>query len=161
MMLWSMDYEKVPLDERQLEARQFLIENERIPPEYDIFLFNATAETSINIRPDEKYNFKWDFFIANDPNEASTTQARGRYRGDLETFYLFDRNGAVRVPSEYLNRNLSNKEMVQLRDKLRLKKDKKGHPLPVDDMVIQLRNCGYDCKVFDLNRKKTFKIVEL
>ncbi len=33
MMLWSMDYEKVPLDEKQLEARQFLIENVSVKPE--------------------------------------------------------------------------------------------------------------------------------
>ena len=155
-----MDYENNPLTKEQLEARQFLIENERIPPEYDIFLFNATAETSINIRPDDKYNFKWDFFIANDPNEVSITQARGRYRGDLETLYLFDRNGAVKVPPEYLNRNLSVKEMGQLRDKLALKKDKKGHPLSIDDMVVLLHNCGYHCECFVFNRRKTYKIVE-
>ncbi len=160
LMLWSTDYEKNPLTKEQLEARQFLIEKERIPPEYDIFLFNATAETSINIRPSEEHNFKWDFFIANAPNETSTTQARGRYRGDLETLYLFDRNGAVRVPPEYLNRNLSVKEMGQLRDKLALKKDKKGHPLSIDDMVVLLHNCGYHCECFVFNRKKTYKIVE-
>ena len=159
LMLWSLDYD-IPLDEKQLEAREFLIREERVPPEYDIFLFNATAETSINIRPNEEHNFKWDFFIANDPNEVSITQARGRYRGDLETLYLFDRNGAVRVPPEYLNRNLSMKEMGELRDRLALKKDKKGHRLSINEMVNLLNKCGYHCKPFDLNRKKTFIIEE-
>ena len=78
-MLWSLANTDYPLSAEQLRARKFIIENEEVPPQYDIFLFNATAETSINLRN------PIDFFIANNPNETSITQSRGRYRVDITT----------------------------------------------------------------------------
>ena len=160
LMLWSLSNEDHPLSKEQLDAREFLITEERIPPEYDIFLFNATAETSINIRPSDEHGFKWDFFIANNVNETSITQSRGRYRGDLETLYVYEKSGAVIVPDDYLNRNLSMKEMGTLRDKLSLKKNKHGNPLAIPDMIVLLNDNGYNCEISWVNRKKTFKIIK-
>lgn len=160
LMLWSTDYEKNPLTKEQLDARQFLIENEQIPPEYDVFLFNATAETSINIRPDSDTGFGWDFFITTGTDDTRITQSRGRYRGDLQTLYVYDKNGAVIVPDDYLNRDLNNKEMGALRDKLGLKKDTKGHPLSIEDMVVLLNDSGYNCEINWVNRKKIFRIIK-
>lgn len=160
LMLWSTDYEKNPLTKEQLEARQFLIENEQIPPEYDVFLFNATAETSINIRPDRDTGFGWDFFITTGTDDTRITQSRGRYRGDLQTLYVYDKAGAVIVPDDYLNRDLGNKEMGALRDKLGLKKDAKGHPLSIEDMVVLLNDSGYNCETNWVNRKKVFRIIK-
>lgn len=160
LMLWSTDYEKTPLTKEQLDARQFLIENERIPPEYDIFLFNATAETSINIRPSEENDFRWDFFIAQATDDTRLTQSRGRYRGDLDALYVYDKSGTVIVPEEYLYRDLTNKEMGALRDRLGLKKDKKGHPLSIEDMVVLLNDNEYNCEVKWVKRKKVFTIIK-
>ncbi len=47
-------------------------------------MFNATAETSINIRS------HMDFFIAHNTDETTITQSRNRYRGDLDTSYIYD-----------------------------------------------------------------------
>lgn len=161
LMLWSLKYEKHPLSKEQLDARQFLIEEERVPPEYDIFLFNATAETSINIRPSREYDFRWDFFIAHNTDETVITQSRGRYRGDLQTLYVYDKNGGVVVPADCLNRAMSYKEMGQLRDRLKLKKnDKRGHPLSIDEMIVLLNNCGYNCEIGYANRKNTYTIIK-
>lgn len=160
LMLWSLKYEKHPLSKEQLDARQFLIEKERIPPEYDIFLFNATAETSINIRPSEKDGFRWDFFIAHNTEDTVITQSRGRYRGDLDTLYVYDKSGVIFVPDEYLNRNLSMKEMGELRDKLGLKKDNKAHPLSIEEMIVRLNDNGYNCEIGYANRKKVYKIIK-
>ena len=157
-MLWSLSNPDYPLSKEQLEAREYLITNEVIPEEYDVFLFNATAETSINIKTDDP-RLKWDFFIAHNTDNTVITQSRGRYRGDLQTLYVYDRNGAIIVPIEYLNRDLSMKEMGELRDKLCLKKDKKGHPMSIDDMVALLNDCGYNCEVSWVKRKKTFRII--
>lgn len=160
LMLWSLSNTDYPLSKEQLEAREFLITEERIPPEYDIFLFNATAETSINIRPDKENGFGWDFFIAHNTDETVITQSRGRYRGDLDVLYVYDKKGAVIVPDEYLNRNVSFHEMTELRDKLALKKDndKKAHSLSVDEMIVLLNNNGYNCEISWVNRKKTYRI---
>jgi len=161
LMLWSLSNEDHPLSEEQLKAREFLITEERIPPEYDIFLFNATAETSINIRPSKEKDFRWDFFIAHNANETSITQSRGRYRGDLDALYVYDKSGAVIVPDDCLNRNLSYHDMVQLSKRLDLKKDKKRkHSLSVPDMVILLNDSGYNCEVKWVNRRKTFVITK-
>ena len=67
LMLWSLSNTDYPLSAEQLRARKFIIENEEVPPQYDIFLFNATAETSINLRN------PIDFFIAHNPSDTSIT----------------------------------------------------------------------------------------
>ena len=83
LLLWSLSYEKKQMDAAQFAARQYIIEHEAVPDEYDVFLFNATAETSINIRS------HMDFFIAHDTGETHITQSRGRYRGNLDTLYIY------------------------------------------------------------------------
>ncbi len=138
LMLWSKNYEK-PLSDKQREALQYIIENEKVPEEYDVFLFNATAETSINIRS------HMDFFIAHNKEETHITQSRGRYRGDLDTLYIYkpDSNDGIVVPDEFLNRMLFREDMNQLREFLDIKKDKHGHQLSLPDLVSKLFDCGY------------------
>lgn len=73
------------MTEEQYAARDYILQKEEIPPQYDLFIFNASCETSINIRG------QVDYFIAHTTKPTSITQARGRYRGDLETLYVFDK----------------------------------------------------------------------
>ena len=103
---------------------------------------------------------KWDFFIAHNADDTVITQSRGRYRGNLDTLYVYDRNGTIIVPIDYMNRNLNNSVMKELRERLGLKKDKKGHALSIDDMVVLLNDNGYNCEIFWLDRKKTFRITK-
>lgn len=152
LMLWSLANTDYPLSAEQLRARKFIIENEAVPDEYDIFLFNATAETSINLRN------PIDFFIANNPNETSITQSRGRYRVDIDTLFIYDTQGSVIVPDAYLNRNLTRKELGELREQLHLKKDAKGHQISIDDMLDQFKDCGYNVDYQKVKRKDTFVI---
>ena len=154
LLLWSLDYEEKPLSAEQLAARQYIIDHEGVPPEYDIFVFNATAETSINIRS------HMDFFIANNTDETSITQSRGRYRGDLETLYVYDMKGAVILPAEYLGRPLFMEDLKELRTRLNLRKDAKGHVPSIDDMLTQFSNCGYNCDEYTKNRKKCVTITK-
>ena len=154
LLLWSLDYEKKQLSAAQLAARQYIIENEAVPDEFDIFMFNATAETSINIRS------HMDFFIAHNTDETSITQSRGRYRGNLETLYFYDRKGAVILPDEYLGTPLFTADLKELRAKLNLRKDAKGHEPSIDDMLALFSNCGYNCDIGQRNRKKCVKIIK-
>lgn len=154
LMLWSTTNSDHPMDASQLAARQYIIENEAVPNEYDVFLFNATAETSINIRS------HMDFFIAHDTDQTPITQSRGRYRGDLETLYVFDRNSpyAVSVPDEYLNKVLFRKDLSELRNGLNLVKDKKGHIPSINNMLRIISSNGYTYEQGISNRKQTFII---
>jgi hypothetical protein len=97
--VWSAANKDHTMTEEQLAARSHILEHEEIPPEYDLFIFNGSCETSINIRG------KVDYFIAHTTTPTHITQARGRYRGDLETLYVFDRNSeeGIVVPPEFLD----------------------------------------------------------
>ena len=150
LLIWSLSYEKTQMDAAQLAARQYIIEHEAVPDEYDVFLFNATAETSINIRS------HMDFFIAHDTGETHITQSRGRYRGDLDTLYVYDNEngGAVVVPQEFLERDLFKDDLKLLRDVLNIIKDKKGHVISIDDMLNLIDTCGYTCEITTKKRRK-------
>ena len=151
LLIWSLNYKKQPMNAAQLAARQYIIENEAVPDEYDVFLFNATAETSINI-----YS-PMDFFIAHNTEDTHIQQSRGRYRGDLETLYIFDREngGAIVVPDEFMNRPLFMEDQKHLRDFLDIRKnDRQRHILSIEDTLTRLDDCGYICERTTKNRKK-------
>lgn len=155
LMIWSDKSEKHILSAEQLAARQYIIDNERVPDEYDVFLFNATAETSINI-----YSHM-DFFIAHSPEKLHIEQSRGRYRGDLETLYIYNPTGRdnLVVPEEHLEKPQFKSDLVKLRDYLGLKKDGKGHALSTDEMLIRLDDCGYSHEAGPkMNRRETIII---
>ena len=97
--VWSLANTDHPMNEEQLAARRFILEKEEVPPQYDFFIFNASSETSINIRG------HMDFFIVHSTNATSITQARGRYRGDLGVLYVLDRTKVIPlvVPQEFLD----------------------------------------------------------
>ena len=152
LMLWSLNYEETPLSAEQLRARKYIIDNEAVPDEYDIFMFNATAETSINIRS------HMDFFIAHNTSDTSITQSRGRYREDLETLYVEDLRGVNSIPDSYLDRWLDRKELKELRSLLGMKKDKDRHEISIDDMLREFSNHGYNVEYSKRNRKDAFII---
>ena len=153
LILWSKNYE-ISLNAEQLAAWKHIIEHEEIPEEYDVFLFNATAETSINIRS------HMDFFIAHNTGETHVTQSRGRYRGDLDRLFLYDPSGpcAIVVPDSFLNRPLFRKDLKELRDYLKLPKDAKGHPPSIDNMLRQISDNNYSYEEGIHQRKKIIVI---
>jgi len=154
LMIWSENNKDHILTAEQINAREYIKEHEAVPEEYDVFLFNATAETSINI-----YSHM-DFFIAHNTEDTHITQSRGRYRGDLDTLYIYDRNSSytVVVPDEYLNKILTRKELGVLRDSLNLPKNSNGRPPSVDNMLRVITDCGYSYEQGYKNRKQAFII---
>lgn len=152
LMLWSLSNKDHPLSAEQLKARKYIIDNERIPDEYDIFLFNATAETSINL------DNPIDFFIAHNTSETSVIQSRGRYRNDIDTLYVEDVRGFAPIPESYLNRPVDRTELKELRALLRMKKDKDRHEIRIDDMLREFSNHGYNVEPGMRNRRQCFTI---
>ena len=122
--VWSAANEDHPMTEEQLAARAYILQNEQLPPQYDLFIFNGSCETSINIRG------QVDYFIAHTTIPTHITQSRGRYRGDLETLYVLDHDCAepITVPEEFLDIQLFKEDQRELRVRLSIK-DKKGHYL--------------------------------
>lgn len=136
--VWSLSNSEHPMNKEQLAARQYILEHEEVPPQYDLFIFNASCETSINIRG------HMDFFIIHTASATSITQARGRYRGDLETLYCFDRTTeeALTVPPEFLDIQLFQEDQRQLRLRLSIKNGK-GHYLKYAEQYQRIETSGY------------------
>ncbi|WP_425756633.1 DEAD/DEAH box helicase family protein [Ihubacter sp. rT4E-8] len=94
--VWSINNKDNPMTEEQLAARDYIINQEQLPPDYDVVIINASSETSINIRG------KIDYIVIHTTEEEVRTQVRGRYRDDLEELYLYDKE-SLEVPEEFLN----------------------------------------------------------
>ena len=136
--IWSAANKDHPMDEEQFAARNYILEHEEIPPPYDLFIFNSSCETSINIRGNI------DYFIAHTTNPTHITQARGRYRGDLETLYVFDRESEENlvVPPEFLDIQLFKEDQQELRLRLSIRVAK-GHYLSYEHQWERLETSGY------------------
>lgn len=136
--VWSTANKDHTMNEEQLAARDYILEHEEIPPSYDLFIFNGSCETSINIRG------KVDYFVAHTSSLTHITQTRGRYRGDLETLYVFDRNSEepLVVPDEFLDIQLFHEDQQELRLRLSIK-DAKGHYLSYSKQWERIETSGY------------------
>lgn len=93
-----MNRDTNPMSDVQKQIRQYIIEKQRLPDNIDILVFNKAYETSINIYG----NIEAVFIKSQD--EDTIIQARGRYRNDLNTLYLYDpSDDTLIVPDEYIN----------------------------------------------------------
>ena len=135
--VWSTVNEDHPMSAEQLRVREYILKNEAIPDEYDLFILNVSSETAINIRS------HMDYFIAHTTNETHIVQSRGRYRGNLQRFYVLDKKtGSVEVPEEFLNRRLYKEDKKAMREALGIRNNK-HNLLPWEDLIPLLSNCGY------------------
>lgn len=109
--IWSLTNSAHPMDNEQKEIRKYILEKEELPPTYDFIFINAAYETSINIRGDV------NCMIIHTTDKDKRTQARNRYRGDLETQYLLldkKEKSSLRVPVEFLNKPLPKEKKDEL-----------------------------------------------
>ena len=94
--IWSINNQDYPMTEEQLNARDYIVHQEILPPDYDIVIINASCETSINIRG------KIDYVVIHSTEEEVRVQVRGRYRDDLEELYVYDKE-SLEVPPDFLD----------------------------------------------------------
>ena len=106
--IWSINNKDHPMTEEQKEARDYILSNSKLPPEYDLFIINASSETSINIFS------KVDSIIIHTQEEDAQTQVRGRYRGDIDRLYLLDSTTISQVPDSFLERKLFKEDKQSL-----------------------------------------------
>ena len=83
-----------------------------------------------------------DFVIVNTTDETHITQARGRYRADLDKLYVLDReNAVIVVPDTFMNRWLLKEDKQALRERLAVKNDK--GLIPWKDLEGLMTASGY------------------
>lgn len=116
--IWSINNKEYPMTEEQLSARDYIINQEILPPDYDIVIINASCETSINIRG------KVDYIVIHSTEEEVQVQVRGRYRGDLDELYVYDKE-SLEVPSEFIEIPLFKEDKDKLCEILRQTDDYK------------------------------------
>jgi len=135
--IWSMSNSEHPMSSQQEYVRQRILEDEAIPSEYDLFIFNASAETAINIRSEI------DFVVVNNSDATHIKQARGRVRHDIDILYVPQRlNVSICLDEKYLDHPLTKQEKMAMRLSTGLK-DSHGKPLPYAQLKERLINMGY------------------
>ena len=90
MGIWSENNEDYPMNERQLEARKHLLENQELMSDYNVLIINRSSETGINIEnwSKEVKPHRMNLMIIHALDKVQQEQARGRVRHDLELLIL-------------------------------------------------------------------------
>lgn len=140
--------------------RETVLREETIPDYVDLLVINRASETCIKIQETRR---KVDFMIVHDKNEEIRTQVRGRYHGDLDTFYYHSLEDANRykikqngVPVRFLNRPLYTEDMEELRWELDLRRpDGKHYGNPT--VIRYLKECGYNVSDTMKDRRRSGK----
>lgn len=148
--VWSENNIDHPMTDAQREAREHIISNEELPPQYDMVIINASSETGINI-----YG-KVDYIVVHNQQEETQIQIRGRYRKDLDRLYLHD-NNTIRVPEEYLDCELSAERREQLCYDIEIRDDK-GRVYKWNTVKKRLIAAGYSVVETRHNSKRFFII---
>ena len=99
-------------------------------------IINASSETSISI-----YG-KVDYIIIHRSDEDTQTQVRGRYRDTLQTLYVLKYDGPIKVPSEFLDRDLYTEDKKELCNHLNIH-DAKGRRVGWTTIKKKLNEAGY------------------
>ena len=141
--VWSINNEKHQMEERELEVRTEILENERIPEDIQITIINAASETGLNIKSEI------DYVVVHSTNEDTVIQATGRVRHDIDTLYLLTKDGRnvrVYVPDEFLNKFLDKKSKDELCEMLNLRNEK-GRLMKWNSIKSVIEQSGY--RIFD------------
>lgn len=150
--IWSIHNTEYPMTDEQLRVRDYILDKEELPPEYGAVIINKSNETAINIRG------RVDYIIVHSQEDDVREQVRGRYRGDLDKLYIYDRNAGVTVPAEFLNRPLSKEDRDTLCALLKLR-NASGNEVKWRSTRVILEELGYEITV--LGRKDNKRYYEI
>lgn len=156
--IWSTSNKNHPLSDGQQRLRKQVIEKREIPPDIDILFINASCETCINIGKAEKTEYPIDFMIIHNSQLDVQTQARGRYRNDLDTLYLYEpmeelSKQQINIPRNYLGVRLSRENICRLIYSLDIR-DKKRNLMKPAAFIKILEEVGYKVRKERSNKKR-------
>ena len=137
--IWSINNKDHPMNPAQLAARQFILDNATLPQDYNLFIINASSETSINIYGE------MDYVVVHKQEEETQIQVRGRYRGDLKRLFVYDQTCFPRIPEEFIGCELYKDEKDILCAYLNLRNEK-GEQYKWPTVKKRLIENGYSVK---------------
>lgn len=148
--VWSENNKDHPMTAEQRAARQHILTQEEIPPQYDMVILNASSETGINIHG------KVDYIVVHSQEPETQVQIRGRYRHDLDRLYLLDYN-SIHIPGEYLDCELFAEQRDELCQVIGLR-DPKGRVYKWSTVKSRLESAGYSIVEKRRNNKRCYVI---
>lgn len=134
--IWSAGSKTHSMSQAQLQARKYILEKKELPPQYDLVIINASSETSISIFGE------MDYIIVHSQEEDTQIQVRGRYRDTLQTLYVLNYDGQIKVPNDFLDRDLFTEEKAELCAILNIH-DSKGRRVGWTTVRKKLMEAGY------------------
>lgn len=149
--IWSENNKEHPMTDAQREAREYIISNEELPPQYDMVIINASSKTGINIYGEV------DYMVVHSQEEETQIQIRGRYRQDLNRLYLLNYN-SIQVPEKYLDCELSAEQREELCQVIGLR-DLKGRVYKWSTVKSRLTAAGYSIVEKRHNNKRFYIII--
>lgn len=114
--IWSVNNTEHPMTEEQLSARESILRNYTIPPQYNLLIINSSSETSIKIKSHV------DYVVVHSTNSDTQIQVRGRVNNDLDTLFLPGKSAPIiKVPDDYLGKKLFHTEKNKLIQELNIR----------------------------------------
>ena len=140
--VWSRNNIKYPLNDEQIKFMDNLISTGKIEDPYNIFIFNKSSETGLNII-DENV----DLCIVNSISPTEQIQARGRFRKDLNLIIVKTKENAlppmtITLEEKYLKRWIPVEEIQNLIVNLNLVNGK-GNKIGLNPFVKILEESHY------------------
>ena len=89
--VWSINNEDHKMSSKDLEVRDSILTDEKIPEDIQVLIINAASQTGINIKS------PIDYVVVHSTDEDVVTQVIGRVRHDVDTVYLFEKEKIERV----------------------------------------------------------------
>lgn len=142
--IWSPRSKK-RMDDEQWRAVESIVRDEAIPDDIQVLIINAAYQTALNIDPEKT---RLDYIVVHNSNEDTQTQAKGRYRGDIDIAYIREKNSecehiiAQETIAPYLGIRLYPEDKKEFCEKLDLK-DGRGRQLGWRKIRCILRDEGY------------------
>ncbi len=137
---WSISNTEHRMSKAQLAARDSILQDYTIPPDYNLLIINSSSETSIKIKSPV------DYVIVNSPNEDTQIQVRGRVNNDLKYLYLpATKTDPIELPDKFLGVRLFTADKSALCDFVNLK-NPYGRPYRWTTIKTLLVESGYAVK---------------
>lgn len=135
--IWSIRNTDHIMTEEQLAARDSILKDFTIPPQYNFLIINAASETSLKIKSPV------DFVIVHNNDIDTQKQVRGRVNHDISTIYIpnFDFS-SIEVPDAFLNDLLFKSDRDKLCEILNLR-DENGRLYKWPTVSRALQQAGY------------------
>jgi len=152
--IWSCHNKDHPMTEEQLMLRSYIINKQMLPDDLEVLFINKSCETSINI-----FGSITAMYI-HCGDEDVVTQARGRFRGNLECLYVYKQDiKTVTIADEFLNVPLFTKDKERLSHTLNIL-SKGGRLCKWNTIKTMLPDSGYKLKEMRKEGKRVSIIVK-